>query len=186
MPRTLAKAKGRRESGCFLRVPSAVLDSENFRTLSSKAKALILDIGARYNGHNNGDLAAPWSWMRQRNWRSKDTLQRALVELRHFGMIDVTRQGGLHGPTLYAFTWMAVDRGKVRLDVPILPTASGRWRQPVLPLPAAPRKKLPPRSSGHTTPTIGPDVVKKSPRRPDHRGDKVEKAADAAPTVGHL
>jgi hypothetical protein len=26
-----------------------------------KAKALILDIGARYNGHNNGDLAAPWS-----------------------------------------------------------------------------------------------------------------------------
>ncbi len=186
MGRTLVKAKGRRDAGNFLRVPSAVLDSHNFRALTFKAKALILDIGARYNGHNNGDLAAPWSWMRERNWRSKDTLQRALVELRHFGMIEVTRQGGLHGPTLYAFTWLPIDRGKVRLDVSILPTASGRWNHPSPPLAASREKKTPPRPVGQATPMVGPDVVKKAPRRPGHRVGNPEKAATATPVVGHL
>lgn len=129
MARTLAKAKGRRESGCFLRVPAVVLDSANFRALSTKAKALLLDIGARYDGYNNGNLAAPWSWMRLRGWRSKDTLQRALEELQRFGMIELTRQGGLHGPSLYAFTWMPIDRCKVRLDVPESKVPSAKWKQ---------------------------------------------------------
>ena len=130
MARTLAKAKGRKEAGNFLRVPAAVLDSPIFCALSTKAKARILDIGARYNGHNNGDLAAPWSWMSQRNWRSKGTLQRALCELQQRGMIERTRQGGLHGASLYAFTWLPIDRCKARLDVPATSVASGKWKQP--------------------------------------------------------
>lgn len=130
MARTRTKFKGRREVGTFMRVPCVVLDSPNFCALSTKAKALILDIGARYNGFNNGDLAAPWSWMKQRGWRSKDTLHRAIAELQHFGMIEQTRQGGLHGPSLYAFTWMAIDQCKVRLDVPATSVASAKWKQP--------------------------------------------------------
>jgi hypothetical protein len=131
MARTRTKFKGRREAGNFMRVPCVVLDSPNFRALSMKAKALILDIGARYNGHNNGDLAAPWSWMKERGWRSKDTLQRALAELQCFGMIEQTRQGGLHGPSLYAFTWMPIDQCKARLDVPATSAASAKWKQPL-------------------------------------------------------
>ena len=126
--------KGRRDSGTFMRIPTAVLDSPNFRALSHKAKALLLDIGARYSGHNNGDLAAPWSWMRERGWKSKDTLQRALVELQHYGMIEKTRQGGLHEPNLYAFTWLAVDSCKGRLDVAPTSVASCKWKEPPLPM----------------------------------------------------
>lgn len=131
MTRVRANTKGRRDAGNFMRVPCAVLDSPNFRALSMKAKALILDIGARYNGFNNGDLAAPWSWMKERGWRSKDTLQRALAELQRLGMIEQTRQGGLHGPSLYAFTWMPIDQCKVRLDVRATSVASGKWKQSV-------------------------------------------------------
>lgn len=130
MARTMQKSKGRREAGNFLPVPSAVADSPNFRALTAKAKALILDIGARYDGHNNGNLAAPWSWMSQRNWNSKQTLQRALEELQRLGMIEKTRQGGLHGPSLYAFTWIRIDTCKARLDVPATRVPSGKWRQP--------------------------------------------------------
>ena len=123
------KGKGRRQTSTFLPVPCAVLDSPNFRALSNKAKALILDIGARYNGFNNGDLAAPYSWMHKRGWRSKQTLENALRELIRMGMIELTRQGGLHGPSLYAFTWFGIDRCKVRLDVASSPVPSGKWKR---------------------------------------------------------
>lgn len=129
MTRTRMKAMGRRESGSFLRVPTAVLESANFRALSAKAKALILDIGAGYNGHNNGDLAAPWSWMKERGWRSKDTLHNALSELRRHYMIELTRQGGLNGPSLYAFTWLPIDPCKGKLDVAPCRVASGKWKE---------------------------------------------------------
>jgi hypothetical protein len=129
MARTRMKSIGRRESGSFLPIPSVVLASASFCGLTTKAKALILDIGARYNGHNNGDLAAPWSWMRERGWRSKDTLHRALVELQELGLIELTRQGGLQGPNLYAFTWMAIDPCKGKLDVSPTRVASGKWKE---------------------------------------------------------
>lgn len=128
MARTRAKAFGRNDAGTFLKIPTVVIDSPNFRALSAKAKALILDIGAGYNGHNNGDLAAPYSWMQARGWRSKDTLHRALSELQWRGMIELTRQGGLHGPSLYAFTWLAIDPCKGKLDVQATRAASGKWR----------------------------------------------------------
>lgn len=129
MARTRQKSMGRRESGTFLRIPSVVLQGANFCALSTKAKALILDIGARYDGHNNGDLAAPWSWMKQRGWRSKDTLHNALSELRRLGMIELTRQGGLHGPSLYGFTWLPIDPCKGKLDVAPSRIASGKWKE---------------------------------------------------------
>jgi hypothetical protein len=128
MARTRAKAIGRSDAGTFVKIPTVVIDSTNFRALSAKAKALILDIGSGYNGHNNGDLAAPYSWMKKRGWRSKDTLHNALAELRQRGIIELTRQGGLHAPNLYAFTWMAIDPCKGKLDVPATRIPSGKWK----------------------------------------------------------
>jgi hypothetical protein len=124
--------KGRRERGNFLLVPADVANSPNFCRLSMKSKALILDMGARYNGHNNGDLAMPWSWMKLRNWRSKDTLKNAKDELIQYGIIELTRQGGLHGPSLYAFTWMPINECNGKLDVPASAVPSGKWKLPTL------------------------------------------------------
>lgn len=161
MARTRIKALGRKDAGTFLMIPTAVINSANFRALSAKAKALILDMGAGYNGHNNGDIAAPYSWMKERGWRSKDTLQRALVELRWRGMIEQTRQGGLVGASLYAFTWLSIDHCKGKLDVPATQVASGKWKH--VPAPILARIKI-------ATPTIGASY-------PDHRASNGENIA---------
>lgn len=130
MSRTRGKSVGRSHSGKFLRVPTDVLNCENFKKLTSKSKALLLDLGSNFNGFNNGDLAMPWSWMKERGWNSKDTLKRAKDELIKYGMIELTRQGGLHGPSLYAYTWLPIEPCKGKLDVGPTSVASGRWKQP--------------------------------------------------------
>jgi hypothetical protein len=123
------KLKGRRDNGTFFRIPTPVLDSPSFIGLSLKARALLLDLGAQFRGGNNGDIAAAWSVMRVRGWKSKDTLRRALLELLAAGLIEQTRWGGLHCASLYAFTWIEVHECGGKLDVPATIAASNKWRQ---------------------------------------------------------
>lgn len=130
MSRTFARSRGRREKGNFLMVPERVIRSDNYRRLSMKAKALILDMGAQYNGHNNGDLSAAWSDMKKLGWKSKDTLHNARAELVDLNMTELTRQGGLHGPSLYAYTWFQIDECSGKLDVPSTKVPSGKWKHP--------------------------------------------------------
>ncbi|MUV15437.1 hypothetical protein GN331_14620 [Lysobacter sp. HX-5-24] len=130
--RSRERFKGRRDSGWFFRMPVEVLDSPAYCALSFKARALLLDLGAQYRGNNNGDMAAPWSWMKMRGWKSKDTLRRALLELLTSGMIEQTRQGGLHCPTLYAVTWLGIDECGGKLEVQSTSVPSGRWRRQVV------------------------------------------------------
>lgn len=127
-PRDRTRHKGRRESGTFLRLPTEVLDSPKFLALSHKAKALLLDLGAQFRGRNNGDQCATWSLMQRRRWRSKGTLQSALRELLAAGMIEQTRQGGMHVCSLYGFTWLPIDHCGGKLDVSETHVASGLWR----------------------------------------------------------
>lgn len=122
--------RGRRDTGWFFRMPVEVLDSPAYCGLSFKARALLFDMGAQFRGNNNGDLAAPWSWMKARGWKSKDTLRRALDELLEAGMVQLTRQGGLHCPNLYAVTWLPIDECGGKLDVKPNPVPCGLWRQP--------------------------------------------------------
>lgn len=131
MARTRLRMMGRRESGTFLRLPTDVLKCAAFRSLSTKAKALILDIGVQYNGYNNGHLCASWTLMKQQGWVSKQTLQAALDELVAKGLLELSRQGGRHRCSLYGYTWLPIDRGPagVWLDVPETKVASGLWRR---------------------------------------------------------
>lgn len=127
--RSRERFKGRRNTGWFFRMPVEVLDSPAYCGLSFKARALLFDLGAQYRGNNNGDLAAPWSWMKNRGWKSKDTLHRALGELIATGMIQLTRQGGLHCPNLYAVTWLEIHDCGGKLDVKASPVPSNLWRR---------------------------------------------------------
>lgn len=125
--------RGRREEGSFVSLPHQLLDCSNYLCLSAHAVKLLLDIYAQYRGNNNGDLAAPWSKMQPRGWRSRDTLGKALRELEAYGMIERTRHGGegragRKATTLWAITWKAVDDCDGKLDISARP-ASGRWRQ---------------------------------------------------------
>ncbi len=130
MSRARWKFKGRSESGGFFQLPHAVMDSPNFRALSGSAVKLLTALGRQYHGNNNGDLSAAWRIMQPHGWRSRDTLQRAIRELLEAGMIEKTRQGGLHKCNLFALTWRAVDDCGGKLEVPPTRVASGLWRPP--------------------------------------------------------
>lgn len=122
------KHVGRAESGSFFSLPHAVMASPSFRNLNAHAVKLLCDLGGQYRGANNGDLSAAWRIMQPKGWRSRDTLTRAISELREAGLIEQTRQGGLNRCSLYAITWRAIDECGGKLDVRATHAPSGLWK----------------------------------------------------------
>ena len=98
------RIKGRQTTSPFVMFPCHVLDHEVFKTLSKRATKLVIDIASQYRGHNNGDLCAPLSLMRERGWNSSDQLEKAKNELIEKDVILVARQGGRNKANLYALT----------------------------------------------------------------------------------
>ena len=129
MANSYAKAKGRRERGSFVALPHAVLLHPKFAKLSPRATKLLLDFLSQYRGNNNGEFGATYAAMRQRGWRSKSQLSKALDELRETGFVRITRQGGLHGCSKFAVTFFAIDEGKGAHDCPATRTPPGDWKK---------------------------------------------------------
>ena len=102
--------RNRCAQGGFLKVPKTILRNPNYLKLSAWATKLLFDIGEQYVGNNNGDLCATWVFMRDRGWKSKDTLSNAIQELRYYELIVQTQYGGLNKPSLYALPWFRVDK----------------------------------------------------------------------------
>lgn len=126
-------AKGRSFSGRYIQLPHDVLKSENWQRASGNAIKLVIDLALQFNGGNNGDLAAPFSTMKARGWKSSGTLKRAEREALHYGLIEKTRQGGLNKCNLYAMTWRAIDDCKGKLDCSATNIPSSAWRKDVPP-----------------------------------------------------
>lgn len=133
MGRSRRKDKGRTEGGSFLAIPHTVMDSPAWKALPSRALKLVLDLARQYRGSNNGDLSAAWRIMEPLGWNSRDTLAKAIADALRLGMIEKTRQGGLHRCSLYALTWHAIDECSGKLDVPATRIPSGLWKQPPQP-----------------------------------------------------
>lgn len=129
MGRSLIKTKGRREAGSYVTLPHAVLEHENFVRLHPRAVKLLLDLYAQYRGHNNGDLCAAFTVMKERGWKSKSQLQKAKEELLAKGWLVVARQGGRNKSTLYAVTFQAIDECGGKLDIGPTNTPPGNWKQ---------------------------------------------------------
>lgn len=129
-PRDRRKVKGRKESGTFILIPHAVLDSANWGKCSGNAIKLLCELARQYNGRNNGDLCATLSLMKRHGWTRSATLQSATKELRHYGLLQLSRQGGLNSPSLFALTWKPVDECGGKLQVPGSRVASNVWNQP--------------------------------------------------------
>lgn len=130
MTRSRAKHKGRADSGGYFGIPHAVMRSDNWRAMPARGVKLVCDLGGQFRGKNNGDLTAAWKVMRALGWRSPTTLAAAVRDALRFGMIEKTRQGGLHVCSLYALTWRPIDECGGKLDSPPTRVASGRWKQP--------------------------------------------------------
>lgn len=128
MARNLLKAKGRKESGSFIRVPHAILESRAYIGLSAKSVKLLFDLFAQFKGYNNGDLSAAWGLMKPKGWKSRDTLTKALRELEQSDLIEKTRQGGRNMCSLYSVTWLPINECNKKLDVRETSVASGKWK----------------------------------------------------------
>lgn len=111
-----ARAKGRATSGSFTSLPHSVFRAHGDRgppvsVLSSTARALLVDICQQLNGRNNGDLSAAPKVLDPYGWRSRGTIDAALVELVAHGFLVQTRQGGRNRCSLFAVTWRGIDEG---------------------------------------------------------------------------
>jgi len=106
-----------------LSLPKALMAQTDFRELSPSALKVLMVLGYQFNGRNNGDLAATHTMMESWGGMAKATLAGALRELQERNLIVRTRQHNRSRdgakPTLYAFTWEAIDEcpGK-DLEVP--------------------------------------------------------------------
>ena len=81
---------------------------------------------------NNGDLTCAYRVLKERGWRSKDTITKARDELLYYGFIQVTRKGSMYGgcnkPILFALTFFAVNDCNGKLDIKPTAAPTNLWR----------------------------------------------------------
>ncbi len=107
--KTRERFKGRKESGTFAKIPTNVLQSDQYAQLQPRAAKLLLDLCGQYNGINNGKFCCTWSVMSKRGWNSSATLNQARRDLLLHQFIVTTRYGHRHLASLYAVTFLAID-----------------------------------------------------------------------------
>lgn len=144
MPRTIEKAKNRRESGAFIPFPCSVLRSDNFISMTKNGKAMLFDLCEQLRFKkggtvNNGDLCAAPSIMQKRGWNSNEAISFALQELLYYEFVILTRRGDHRRPHLYGVAWWAIDECAGKLDsgmVSNIPgngwkTSKNKWKRPI-------------------------------------------------------
>lgn len=127
------KAKNRRPTVWFSRLPAVLMDTEDFRKLSGSAHKILLALLRQYRGNNNGDLSITFSEAKHWGIGSKATLQKAKQELIDRNLIIKTREGCFINPgakcDLFAITWEPIDECDGKLDVAPTTTAPRKFRQ---------------------------------------------------------
>jgi len=128
--RSLRRAKGRLESGSFVRFPHALLRDPAFLALSPAASKVLLYGASQYRGSNNGDLDfCSTNAKRRSSPLSGGMLLRGVRELEAAGFLVKTRQGGKNRASLYALGWFPIDDCNGKLDVLCTTVAPNTWRQ---------------------------------------------------------
>ena len=115
-----AKGKGVLDGMVFIPLPTEVLGSRNFASLSPAALKLFMALLAELRpkrgnpASNNGNLSVALKLVSHYGFGSQHTITKAKDELLHKGWLEITKIGGLGmGPTLYAFTiWPIADLAK--------------------------------------------------------------------------
>ena len=136
--RSRTKVRGRRSTRPFISIPHDALEHPSFAALSAHAVKLLLDVAKQYRGANNGDLTAIFTVLqRERHWKSRETLHRALGEVLQAGFLMRTRKGkrigGTHCPSLYAITWWAIDASDKHEYATPAPPRTWQQRNPATP-----------------------------------------------------
>jgi len=145
----LERTKNRRSSGAFVPIPVSIAMHPNYMMLNGSAVKLLLDMCFQLHfkkggPDNNGDISIAWTIMRERGWRSKETIRRAELELLYYGFIELTRQGGRRKCNLYSVSFFAIDACEGKLDVKPTNIPRNLWKDVKEPYKHGVLKKLNP------------------------------------------
>jgi hypothetical protein len=182
MTPTRLRAKGRRggEIEGFTFIPDHVMRSPALATANHASFRVLAILVVGKPKERNGTMACTDSYSARYGVHSHETVYRALGELKHRGLIVVTRQGLRMRkiPTLWAVTWWPVfyREGKP-LDRPEEPTFDYQQWQPITPTVGVEIESHTD-SRGDVTPTNGVGPISLHPDlaghtgliHPDHRG----------------
>lgn len=116
----------RKDSGQFARLPLQILQTRQFALLSAHATKLLMDLISECRLGRNGDLSVAWTVMKERGWRSRDTLRKAQRELIDKRWIVQTRQGGRNRCSLFAITIWPLDPSS-KYDILPKDFEKGEW-----------------------------------------------------------
>ena len=119
----------RTEKGGYVAIPHCVIRSHGYANLSAYAVKLVNELLSQYYGSNNGDLQATFSLLKNRGWKSKGTLNKAIKELVASGFVEVSRQGGRNKCSLYAMSFYAIDECNGKLDIQATTKPTSLWRK---------------------------------------------------------
>lgn len=99
-----------KQTASFAGIPRVVMECPDYINLSGSAVRLLNEMAYQFKGRNNGDLCPAWTLMKERGFRSKATLTKAIKELVAAEMIMLTRQGQFirNKAGLYALTWQPI------------------------------------------------------------------------------
>ena len=100
-----------KQTASFAGIPRVVMECPDYINLSGSAVRLLNEMAYQFKGRNNGDLCPAWTLMKERGFRSKATLTKAIKELVAAEMIMLARQGQFirNKAGLYALTWAPID-----------------------------------------------------------------------------
>jgi hypothetical protein len=129
MRRRHSKNKQKWGGGAFNALPWDFLGSNVLKSLSPFAVKLLVDMESQYRGFNNGDLCAAWTLMKERGWRSRTTLTKAIRELIDVEVISLTRPGNRRRCALYALTIYDIDECRGKHDAAPTGAPSKAWRR---------------------------------------------------------
>lgn len=98
-------------SSLYAPIDFDVIDSLAFADLTGEEIRLLLLVVRQWNGKNNGQLQATFSFCKRRGVRSQTTLQKSIASLISHGLLVRTRGHGIsmvdgkNIPAKYAITW---------------------------------------------------------------------------------
>ena len=135
----MGKSKNNWTKELFVQLPHFILKSIAYKSLGAWDRTLLIELILQYNGSNNGDLSAPYSFMKTRGFNSSGTLSNASKELEKKGLIEITKFPRRTGTNfemtkLVALTWLPIDgckdkHGNYKLEVSANPTPSHKWKK---------------------------------------------------------
>ncbi len=92
-----AKGRSLYDGSQYLSLGYNMLSSPNFLALNPAAVKVLVEIGRRHTGFNNGHIGASYDDMAKRLHMSKATVFRACEDLEYYGFIKLRKRGQFWG-----------------------------------------------------------------------------------------